>query len=785
MKSKYKKRLVLFDAHAILHRAYHALPDFVSPSGEPTGGLYGLASMLLRIITELKPDYMAAGYDLAEPTFRKKVYDQYKAGRVKTDDALIAQMDRSRDIFTAFHVPVFALPGFEADDVIGTIVDKTKNIEDLEVIIASGDMDTLQLVSGDQVRVYTLKRGLTDTVTYDEKAVVERFGFTPTFLPDFKGLAGDQSDNIIGIKGIGEKTASALISQFGSLEDIYKILAKSDKKLLDAGLTPRIINLLKDGEEEALFSKTLATIRRDVPIDFVLPEKNWAETFDLDGIEKIFAELDFRTLLARVRSALGKGPISNGEEVVMEKVDPVLFKQASLMLWLVDSDKGSADLEQIYSYTKTSSLAEAVKKLKQDLIEKDLMKVYETIELPLIPILERAETRGILVDKKCFTKLSKEFHLELEKLEKKIYELAGHEFNINSPKQLGVVLFDELGLTAKGLKKTAGGARSTKESELLKLAAEAPIVDFILKYRELAKLASTYIDAIPKLVDQGDRLHSKLNQAGTTTGRMSSTDPNLQNIPASDGYGMAIRRGFVATPGHILVAADYSQIELRVLAILSGDPVLKKIFAAGKDIHTSVAARIFGVKEGEVTSEMRRKAKVVNFGIIYGMGVNSLRVNLGGTREEAQKFYDGYFEEFKTVKEYFDQVTHDAYAKGYTETMFGRRRYYLGLKSKLPFVRAQAERQAGNAPIQGTEADIVKIATIRIEEALKKAKLDNQVHFLLQVHDELIYEVEEDVVPRAVALIEAEMVAVVKTEVPLAVNIETGPNWGDMESWQA
>ncbi|MDQ5957844.1 MAG: polymerase [Patescibacteria group bacterium] len=784
MKSNYKKRLVLFDAHAILHRAYHALPDFVSAGGEPTGGLFGLSAMLLRIFSDLKPDYMVACYDLAEPTFRKKVYDEYKAGRAKADDALVAQMTRSQDIFTAFQIPVFSAPGFEADDIIGTIVEQIKNNKDLEVIIASGDMDTMQLVVGNKVRVYTLKKGINDTVIYDEKAVVERFGFEPEYLPDFKGLSGDQSDNIIGIKGIGEKTATTLIAKFGTIENIYKQLVKNDKKILEAGLSPRIITLLREGEEEALFSKTLATIRRDAPVDFVVPEKTWSETFNIAGVEKIFNELDFRTLLARARTAFGAKGDTKEEVVVKEEVDALLFKQAQIMLWLLDSEKNNSDLDQIYSHTKTEKFADAFKKLKQEIIDKKLDSVYQNIELPLIPILERAERRGILIDKKCFIDLSKELHLKLVKLEKEIFNLAGHEFNINSPKQLGVVLFDELKLTAKGLKKTAGGARSTKESELLKLASEAPIVDFILKYRELAKLVSTYVDTIPKLVDDNSRLHSKLNQTGTTTGRMSSTDPNLQNIPASDSYGVDIRRGFVVTPGHILVAADYSQIELRVLAMLSGDPVLRDIFKSGKDIHTSVAARIFDVKESDVTYEMRRKAKVVNFGIIYGMGVNALRVNLGSTREEAQKFYDGYFEEFNVVKKYFDQVVQDAYSLGYTETMFGRRRYYPGLKSKLPFIRAQAERQAGNAPIQGTEADIVKIATIKVEEALAKAKLQNQAHFLLQVHDELIYEVEEGVLDKVLPIINKEMTGVVQNDIPILVNVEIGPNWGDLEPWQ-
>ncbi len=787
-KKTYDKKLVLFDAHAILHRAYHALPDFSSSKGEPTGGLYGLASMLLRIIDEFKPDYMAACYDLAEPTFRKQVYDEYKAGRVKADEALVAQMDRSRDIFTAFGVPIYDCPGFEADDVIGTIVEQTKNKVDLEVVIASGDMDTMQLVSADKVVVYTLKRGLTDTVLYNEKAVCDRFGFVPPLLVDFKGLRGDPSDNIIGIKGIGEKTATALIQEFGSIENIYQELAKGksgEGKFIKAGIKPRIIELLKEGEEEALFSKTLATIRRDAPIDFNLPTNTWRESFDFSGIEKTFGELDFKTLTARAKTVLlGRSTNQDTITTKQEDVDPVLLQTSAIALWLLLSDKTNPKVEDIYAYTEKTNLKDASAVLLKEIKEKDLTKVFENIELPLIPILKQAEQRGILIDPKCFKKLSKDFHKDLVLLEQKIYTMAGHEFNISSPKQLGVVLFDELGLTAKGLKKTAGGARSTRESELLKLAESAPIVADILKFRELSKLVSTYIDAIPRLADSHNRLHGHLHQTGTTTGRMSSSDPNLQNIPASQIYGTEIRKGFIATPGHVLVVADYSQIELRVLAMLSGDPTLKNIFKTGQDIHTAVAARVFGVAEDGVTKDMRRQAKVINFGIIYGMGVNALRVNLGTSREDAQKFYDNYFAEFKTVREYFDTVVQEAYAKGYTETMFGRHRYFPALRSKLPFMRAQAERQAYNAPLQGTAADIVKIATVRVDQALGQAKIINQAHFLLQVHDELIYEVEVEHLDKLVKILQKEMVEVVDNEVPLAVNIETGSSWGELQEWQ-
>lgn len=780
---KYSKRIVVFDAHAILHRAYHALPDFLSPAGEPTGGLYGVASMLLKIIKDLKPDYMVACYDLPEPTFRKKVYDNYKAGRGKTDDALIAQMDRSRDIFTSFGIPVFDAPGFEADDVIGTIVEKIKDEKDLQVIVASGDMDTMQLVDKDKVVVYTLKKGINDTILYDEKAVVERFGFKPELLPDFKGLRGDPSDNIIGITGIGEKTATTLISKIGTIETIYSLLEKGTKgeeKLLKLGLKPRIVNLLKDGEEEALFSKTLAKIRKDAPTKFELPTTHFRDTLDFKIVEKLFLDLGFKSLLARAKMVLTGEALKKTDPEKEIKVDQELLEKSTIALWLLDSDKTSAKLEDVFDYTGKKDLNLAYKDLLQELKEKDLTKIYEEVELPLVSILKKAKQRGLLIDVKYLHNLSEKYHLELNKLEQKIYDLAGGDFNINSPKQLGEILFDKLGLTAKGLKKTAGGARSTRESELEKLFDSHKIIEPILDYRGLQKLISTYVDVIPKLVDEHNRLHSKLNQTGTTTGRMSSVDPNLQNIPSGGIYGDELRKSFIASPGHIFIAADYSQVELRVLAMLSGDQTLTSIFKEGKDIHTSVASVVFGVPESEVTSDMRRKAKVINFGIIYGMGVTALQKNLNTTRAEASQFYNDYFNNFSTIKTYFDEVVAVAYAKGYTETMFGRRRYFPGLRSKLPFVRAQAERGAMNAPLQGTAADIVKMATINIDQELKKQKLDNNVHFLLQIHDELIYEVEIDKADNIVQLIKKNMEAVTNKNTPLLVNIKKGPTWADL-----
>ncbi len=738
---KFKHKIVLLDAHAILHRAYHALPDFKTAAGVPTGGLYGLSSMLMKIITDLKPDYLVACYDRAEATFRKQVYDDYKAGRIKADPELIDQIKRSQQIFAAFHIPVYSEASFEADDIVGTIVEKLKNKKDLQIVIASGDMDTTQLVEGERVVVYTLKKGLNDTIVYNERGVVERYGFAPEFLPDYKGLAGDQSDNIIGVKGIGDKTASLLIQKFGTLEEMYKILNKTPKKLEQAGIKPRIIELLKENEEEALFSKTLATIRRDAPIKFELPP-NWRETFNPDLAKKLFAELEFRSLVSRLGSLNG--------------------------------DKEEKDS----TWRPTSHVSPLASAREHGVTE----RVMKEIEEPLTPIIREMEKHGVLIDKKYLAKLAKDYHQELESLTKQIYKLAGREFNINSPKQLGEVLYDELKLsTGKPGRKTAGGARTTRESELERLRQMHPIIPIILDYREAEKMRSTYVDALPKLLDEHDRLHSTFNQLGAATGRLSSSNPNLQNIPARGERGEAIRRAFIAPPGKELLAFDYSQIEIRVLAELSSDAELKKIFQTGADVHTSVAARVFKVPPDAVTKDMRRKAKVINFGIIYGMGVTALQANLGTNRAEAKEFYDNYFATFPTIRAYFDKVKKEVAIKGYTETYFGRRRYFPEIKSHLSFLRAAAERMAMNAPLQGTAADIIKLAMIKADADLKKSKLDQDVYLVLQIHDELIYEVNKNKIKEVVAIVKPAMERVVNWSVPIVTGVELGPSWGELK----
>ncbi|KND51196.1 MAG: DNA polymerase I [Parcubacteria bacterium C7867-001] len=788
-----KKQLVLLDAHAIIHRAYHALPDFTSPTGEPTGALYGLSSMLLRIVADLEPDYIAACYDLPKPTIRHEVYADYKGTRAKTDELLIAQLKRSRDVFKAFQIPMYDREGFEADDILGTVAELMKNEEGLEVIIASGDMDTMQLAEGDRVKVYTLKKGINDTILYDAKAIEERYGFPANLIADYKGLRGDPSDNIKGVPGIGEKTATELIKNFGTIEDMYKTLAKSDKKFIEVGIKPRIVELLKTHEEDARFSKHLATIRTDAPIAFSLEDSQWKDGKQLPTILNLFDELGFRSLRARAKSVLGhEGDDADEEiedEIDEESVDPIRLDEAKVMLWLVASDFTNPSLEDVLAFTKKTKFDDAYVELERLIKETGKLSfVYDSIEKPLVPILREMETHGVLIDKKALAELAKKYHAELSIIEKRIHKHAGKEFNVGSPKQLAEVLFDDLELVAKGQKKTSTGQRSTRESELEKIRDLHPIVEDILEYREIQKLLGTYIDAIPPLMDKEGRIHPHFIQTGAVTGRMATTNPSVQNIPIRSDRGKAIRNAFVAPKGSVLIALDYSQIELRLAAILSGDEKLCDIFRSGRDVHKEVAAAVFKVEPDKVDYEMRRRAKIINFGILYGMGVNSLRASLGSSTAEAHKFYDDYFGTFTTLSAYLESTKGFARKHGYTETIFGRRRQFPEMKSSLPYVRAQAERMAINAPLQGTQSDIIKLAMVRIEEMLRKEGVREKVHLLLQVHDELVFEVEESIVGSIAPKIKEVMESILPLEeahnVPVIAEGKTGKNWGQLDALQ-
>lgn len=793
-----KQKLVLLDAHAIIHRAYHALPEFMNSKGEPTGAIYGLATMLFKIITELKPDYIVACYDLPKKTFRHEVYQDYKAGRAKADEALVSQLISSREFFKALSVPIYEKEGFEADDLLGTISEKLKDKKkELEIIIASGDMDTLQLVRGNDVVVYTLKKGINDTILYNEKRVIERFGFMPKNLPDYKGLRGDPSDNIIGVKGIGEKTATTLISKYKTIEEMYDAILKNEKEVRDLGISERIINVLKEGREEALFSKTLATIRLDAPIDFTLPKNDWENTVDKEQVARFFREMEFKSLQGRFLNLFKKEEDLNtkktNEEIVPNIVEDLnkdeKTEKAKIAFWLLNSERTNPDLDDVVHYRNSNSFDEALTKLEEDIKKEKLSYVYENIEIPIIPIIDEMEKNGIFVDKEYLKKISTEYHKDLEILEKEIWNYSGTEFNINSPKQLSEILFNKLGLSVKGIKKSAGGAISTRESELEKLKDLHPIIPKILEYRELQKLLSTYIDTIPDLVKEDGRLHANFIQTGTTTGRFASNNPNLQNIPIKTERGKNIRNAFVAPSGYVLASFDYSQIELRVAALMSQDEYFIKAFNEGKDIHSAVAMKVFSVDEENVTYDMRRRAKVINFGILYGMGVNALRENLGTDRKDAQIFYDNYFAQFPTIAAYLESIKNFAKKYGYTETLFGRKRYFPGVRSPIPYIRAMSERMATNAPIQGTAtADIIKIGMKRADDALREVSLNEEARLVLQIHDELIYEVKKDKIKEVLDIVEKAMSEAIpdefmkdKERVPLAVSASYGARWGDLK----
>jgi len=783
-----KQTLVILDSHAILHRAYHALPDFTSSRGEPTGALYGLSMMLIKIIKDLQPDFIVAAYDLPKPTYRHEIYDEYKAGRAKTDDALIDQIKRSRDVFRAFSIPTYEKEGFEADDVLGTIVEITKDNKNLDVVIASGDMDTLQLVDGDKVRVYTLKKGIKDTIIYNEDSVQERFLFGPELLPDYKGLRGDPSDNIIGIKGIGEKTATTLITHFGSLESIYRTLKKNEEAFVGVGITPRIIGLLLDNEEEAFFSKELATIRRDVPIDFSLPKKKWVDEVSIEAIFTLFDDLTFRTLKERVSDLFGIKTNNLTAQMSLDTEDDLdeeEVEKLGIALWLLDSTIAHPTVDDLFRYTKTKDFSKAREKILSDISTQNLSFVYEKIELPLIPILKKMKEDGISIKVEFLKKLSVEHHKTLELLERSIWKQAGVEFNINSPKQLGEVLFETMNINTSGIKKTSTGARSTRESELEKLREENPIVNDILEYRELQKLLSTYVDAIPSQLGEDGRLHPTFVQTGTTTGRIASQGPNVQNIPMRTDIGRKVRNAFVAEKGNMLVSLDYSQVELRIAAMLSGDQKLLDVFKNNEDIHAAVASEVFGVPKEKVDKAMRSHAKTINFGILYGMGVTSLKKSLGSSMQEARAFYARYFERFEGLSHYIDEIKKTTAKRGYTETFFGRKRFFEGINSHIPYIKAAAERMAINAPIQGTQADLLKLAMIDIDSYIKKSKLVDEVKMLLQVHDELLFEIKEEYANEVALEIKKKMESIISTKdskgVLFVTDVSVGKNWGEME----
>ncbi len=779
MKKSPLKTVVLLDAHAILHRGYHAMQGFATKDGRPTGALYGFITMVLKIYEEIKPDYVMACFDLPKPTFRHTSYDGYKAGRAKTDDALINQIQESYKLCEALSIPIFMCEGYEADDLLGTIAEGLKKDKAYRVVIASGDMDTLQLVDKERVTVFTLKKG-NEGVFYTEKKVEERFGFGPEHIPDYKGLAGDPSDNIIGISGIGDKTATELIKKYGTIEKMYKVIKKNAQTLVDDGFKERIVKLLEDGEEEALFSKTLATIKRDVPCPYELPAQEWLESLDIEKYQTMCDLYEFRSLRNRLHIMK-----QNGHTVVEEHLDEEELvsdeelEELRVMVHLLHSEMTNASFLDIQNATGKKTKEESRMHLEEDLKKEKLWDLFMNVEKPLIPLVKEMGINGITLDTKKMSKMSEDLHARVKILEQKIHEHAGVEFNVASPKQLGDILYDKLALGTK-IRKTKTGQKSTNVTELEKIKEEHPIIPLILEYRELTKLLSTYIDLLPTYVKEDGRIHAHFVQTGAGTGRFSCEDPNLQNLPVKSELGQKVREAFVAGNGKVLLSCDYAQIDLRAAAILSKDKNLVEIFEKGIDVHTGTAAKVFGVSEDKVTPDMRRKAKAINFGILYGMGVTSLKESMGVERKEAQEFYDQYKKTFSRLMDYLEEVKAFAWKHGYTETLLGRRREVPLLKSPLPFLRAQGERIAINAPIQGTSADVIKLATLDADEFIKKEKLESKVKLALQIHDELVFEIDKDIAEKVaddlVVVLEKVLSKRNLTKLPIKVSRSLGAN---------
>ena len=733
MGSSKNKLFIIIDSHALIHRAYHAIPSLTTQQGEMVNAVYGFTAMLLRVLKEFHPYYFVAAFDEVGPTFRKEMFKDYKATRKQAPDDLYAQIPLVKHVLSAFHIPVFSKAGFEADDIIGTLSTRIENeTKNVDVIVVSGDLDTLQLVSR-RTKVYTMRKRMDDTVLYDIDAVKEKYGFLPPYIVDFKGLFGDKSDNIPGVNGVGEKTAKTLVQQYLKIENIYSAIEQEK----DIGVTQRYVQLLKDQKDEAFFSKMLATIRTDVPIDLNMEDAVWGG-FDDHEVRQVFEELNFRRLL-RIFNDISQ-PQSQSELLpTKSRFDTML-----------------EELEQ----TRNS-----------DIVSDELY----AIERAIIDIVIKMEDAGIRIDKSALQALRGKVEKKLRSVEKKIYAIAGKEFNINSPAQLSQVLFEDLQISAKGIRKTAGKKISTAAPQLEKIIDAHPIIEIILQQRELQKILSTYINTLPTYADKDERIHTTFHPLGTSTGRMSSSDPNLQNIPIRGEWAPDLRKVFIADPGKQFLACDYSQMELRLVAHIADDKNMIQAFQNKEDIHIRTAALVFGVETEKVTSQMRYRAKALNFGIIYGIGARAFARNAGIEVEEARMFIDRYLTVFDGVARYMEQAKQNAQTYGYAETLYGRKRLLPDIYSPNPQFRTFAERVAINMPIQGTAADIVKKAMVQCDKQFPNLQL------LLQIHDELLWEGKSAEIKARAEQVASVLEHIVDLSVPLTVQYSIGESWNALK----
>lgn len=835
------KKILCIDGNSILNRQFYGIRFLSTRDGFPTNAVFGFVNVLLRELETLSPDYIAVAFDLKAPTFRHKMYAEYKAGRRPSPEELVKQFPVAKDICRAMGIHVLELAGYEADDILGTLAKMAEDSGDVEAYVLTGDRDSLQLISK---KTKVLLATNTETVTFDEAAFLEKYGVRADQYVDVKSLMGDSSDNIPGVPGIGEKTAFKLIAEQGSLDGIY---ASID----NMGLTNSVKTKLISGKESAYTSQTLATICRDVPLGISLSDIEYkgidrAETrslflkYELSGaIKRLGLDKEEETSVSvsekndkfEVRElsmsdmrgewyALSLGTdnayLFDGESlysVPISGLEPYLchaerivahdcksiYKaleengihwrsccfDTMLAAYVDDSSSGSYELDRlITSYlgeVRNENIPDAVyvgmmwQRIEEKLRESGQLSLLYDIEMPLASVLCDMETVGCRVDCEGIKKYGEELDGIASALESRIYMAAGEEFNINSPKQLGEVLFEKLMLPSG--KKTKTGY-STSADVLERLRRYHPIIDDILEYRQVTKLKGTYVDGLLKTIGDDSRCRTTFKQTGTATGRLSSVNPNLQNIPIRTEAGRRFRKYFTASDtDHVLIDADYSQIELRVLAHLSGDENMTEAFVSGEDIHTATSCRIFGVSPENVTVEMRKRAKAINFGILYGMGDFSLADDLKISRARAKEYIESYLSSYQGVERYLENTIESAKKVGYTTTMFSRRRHIPELSAPNKMVRNMGERIARNSPIQGTSADIIKIAMINVDKKLRESGLGARL--LLQVHDELLVESPRENAAAVLEILKSEMENAVKLNVPLKVEAEIGDSWFD------
>lgn len=877
-----REKFILIDGNSLANRAFYAIPMLSNSQGFITNAIYGFCNMLWKIIGDEKPAYMAVAFDKGRMVFRHQDYEEYKAQRKATPDELRPQFPVLKKLLTAMRIAVFEMDGYEADDIIGTLV-KWGEKQDWQNLIVTGDRDALQLISA-QTTVLLTKKGITELERYDEEAVQNKYGVEPLQMIDVKGFMGDASDNIPGIPGVGEKTALKLIQEYGNVENA--LAHRGDFQGKKLGL------LMEEHGDLAILSKKLATIDCCMPLDIEQERLKMIEP-DYPQVIELLKELEFKNLLQNMMERMNQSGHSYSPAVTLETggqtvEDPGLLKDylgdnpaslillvetgktgtrapeikgitlkmaaedapdkeplklhwkstaqrgefllilqsylesekvaktlhdsktaelalqahgillrgvvndTMLMAYLLNPSRSQNDLPTIIgdylevslpgkegaelSFAYVKAMEMLVPRFYRELLEKDMWELYRDVELPLSQVLARMETTGVLLDQNILEEMGDELNGRISALTEEIYRLAGEEFNINSPKQLGYILFEKLGL-ARG-KKTKTGY-STSAEVLEALALEHEIVAQILLYRQLVKLKTTYIDGLIAIRDpQTSRVYTSFNQAVTATGRLSSTEPNLQNIPIRMEEGRRIRKAFLASPGQLLLAADYSQIELRVLAHLAQDELLLEAFQLDQDIHTRTASEVFGVPMEAVSKDLRRAAKAVNFGIIYGISDFGLSKDLGISRREAKDYIDNYFHRYHGVKAFIDKTIAEAREKGYVTTIMNRRRYLPDILSRNFHLRSFAERTAMNTPIQGSAADIIKLAMLKTFEAMQKTESGSAM--LLQVHDELIFDVPREHIIEMGKLVNKTMSGAYPLSVPLKVDLQVGTNWYDM-----